>query len=125
VYGVCALGVPRRRWGRGVVFVCRPCSRCSGPVDRSVGYPTTGPWVWDAAAGAGGWAPYCVLGVVGSVSVLCAGPAAGAVACGVAQCAQLSAFRLVLTFLYFRCSLDVFLVVSSLCLCAGVLPCMA
>jgi len=33
--------------------------------------------------------------------------------------------RLVFTFLYFRCSLDVFLVVSSLCLCAGVLPCMA
>ena len=33
--------------------------------------------------------------------------------------------RLVFTFLYFRCSLDVFLVVSSLCfLCAGVLPCM-
>jgi len=45
------------------VFVCRPCSRCSGPVDRSVGYPTTGLWVWDAAGGAGGWAPYCVLGV--------------------------------------------------------------
>jgi len=33
--------------------------------------------------------------------------------------------RLVFTFLYFRCSLDVFLVVSSLRLCAGVLPCMA
>ena len=28
--------------------------------------------------------------------------------------------RLVFTFLYFRCSLDVFLVVSSLCLCAAV-----
>jgi len=42
-------------------------------VDRSVGYPTTGLWVWDAAAKAGGWAPYCVLGA--GVSVLCAGPA--------------------------------------------------
>ena len=57
-----------------VVFGCRPCSRRSGPVDRSVGYPTTGLWVWDAAAKAGGWAPYCVLGA--GVSVLCAGPAA-------------------------------------------------
>ena len=47
----------------------------------------------------------------------------GSVACGVAQRAQLGAFRLVFTFLYFICSLDVFLVVSSLC--AGVLPCMA
>ena len=35
------------------------------------------------------------------------------------------AFRLVFTFFYFRCSLDVLLIVSSLCLCAGVLPCMA
>ena len=49
----------------------------------------------------------------------------GSVACGVAQCAQLGTFRLVFMFLYFRCSLDVFLVVSSLCLRAGVLPCMA
>ena len=45
-----------------MVFVCRPCSRCSGSVDRSVRYPTTGLWVWDAAGGAGGWASYCVLG---------------------------------------------------------------
>jgi len=35
------------------------------------------------------------------------------------------AFRLVFTFFYFRCSLDVLLIASSLCLCAGVLPCMA
>ena len=27
-------------WERGVVFVCRPCSRCFGPVDRCIGYPT-------------------------------------------------------------------------------------
>jgi len=40
--------------------------------------------------------------------------------CGVAQRAQLGAFRLVFTFLYFRCSLDAFLVVSSLCLRAAV-----
>ena len=49
-------------WEGGVVFVCQPCSRCSGPVDRSVGYRTTGLCVWDAAAEAGAWAPYCVLG---------------------------------------------------------------
>jgi len=42
-------------WECGVVFVCRPCSQCSGPVDRSVGYPTTGLCVWDAAAEAGGY----------------------------------------------------------------------
>jgi len=58
------------------VFVCRPCSRCSGPVDRSVGYPTTGPWVWDAAGGAGGWAFLVWPWGVGGASVLCAGPAA-------------------------------------------------
>jgi len=61
----------------------------------------------------------------GCVGVVRGAGRGGSVACGVAQCAQLGAFRLVFTFLYFRCSLDVFLVVSSLCLCAGVLPCMA
>jgi len=70
-----------------------------------------------------------VLGVAvgrrGCVGVVRGAGRRGSVACGVAQCAQLGAFRLVFTFLYFRSSLDVFLVVSSLCLCAGVLPCMA
>ena len=107
------------------MFVCRPCSRCSGPVDRSVRYPTTGLWVLDA----GGWAPYCVLGAGverrGCVGVVRGAGRRGSVACGVAQRAQLGAFTLVFTFLYFRCSLDAFLVVSSLCLCASVLPCMA
>jgi len=66
-------------WECGVLCVCRPCSRCSGPVDRSVGCPTTGLCVWDAAAEADEWAPYCVLGAAverRGVSVLCAGPAA-------------------------------------------------
>ena len=39
----------------------------------------SGLWFWDAVGGAGGRAPYCVLGAgVGrrGVSVLCAGPAA-------------------------------------------------
>jgi len=106
------------------VFLCRPCSRCSGPVDRSVGYPTTGLCVWDAAAEAGGWAPYCVLGAAverrGCVGIVRGAGRRDFVACGVAQCAHLGAFRLVFTFLYFRCSLDVFLFVTSLCLCAAV-----
>ena len=132
MYGVDVLSayVLRLRCGRCVMFVCRPCSRCSGPVDRSVGYPTTGLWVWDAAGGAGACAPYCVVGAGvecrGCVGVVRgSGRRAGSVACGLAQRAHLRAFRLVFTFLYFRCRLDVFLVVSSLCLCAGVLPCMA
>ena len=64
MYGVDVLSayVLRLRCGRCVRFVCRPCSRCSGPVDRSVGYPTTGLWVCDAAGGAGACAPYCVVG---------------------------------------------------------------
>jgi len=82
-----------------VVFVCRPCSRCFGPVDRCIGYPT---------------------------EVGCVVPGAGrrgSVASGVAQRAQPGAFRFVFMFLYFRCSFDVFVAVS--CLCACVLPCMA
>ena len=57
-------------WECGVVFVCRPCSRCSGPVDRSVGYPTTGLCLWDAAAEAGEWVlldlyvRFCILDAV-------------------------------------------------------------
>jgi len=61
----------------------------------------------------------------GCVGVVLGAGRRGSVACRVAQRAQLGAFRLVFTFLYFRCSLDACLVVSSLCLCAGVLPCMA
>jgi len=61
----------------------------------------------------------------GCVGVVRGAGRRGSVACGVAQRAQLGAFTLVFTSLYFRRSLDVFLVVSSLCLCAGVLPCMA
>ena len=107
------------------MLVCRPCSRCSGsgrPVDRSVGYPTTGLWVLDA----GGWAPYCVLGA-GVERRRCVGVVRGAgrrgsVACGLAQCAHLGAFRLVFTFLYIRCSLDVFYLLA---VCACVLTCMA
>ena len=44
----------------------------------------------------------------GCVGVVRAAGRGGSVACGVAQCVQLGAFRLVFTFLYFRCSLDVF-----------------
>jgi len=59
-------------------------------------------------------------GASGCVGVVRGAGRSGSVACGVAQRAQLGAFRLVFTFLYFRCSLDAFLVVSSLCLCAVV-----
>jgi len=113
------------------VLVCRPCSRCSGPVDRSVGYPTTGLWVWDAAGGAGACAPYCVVGAGVErrrfVGVVRGAGRRGSVACvewiNVRSSALLDLY--LRFFLYFRCSLDVFLVASSLCLCAGVLPCMA
>ena len=108
------------------MFVCRPCSLFSGPVDRSVGYPTTGLCVWDAAAEAGEWAPYCVLDAAlerrGCVSIVRGAGRRGSVACGVAQCPHLGAFRLVFTFLYFRCSLDVF---QLLAVCVCVLPCIA
>ena len=75
-------------------------------------------------AEAGGWAPYCVLGVAverrGCVGIVHGAGCRGSVTCGVAQCAHLGTFRLVFMFLYFRCSLDVFLLVSSWCLCAAV-----
>jgi len=52
--------------------------------------------------GAGGWAPYCVLGAgVGrreSVDVMHGAGRRVSVACEVAQCAQFGAFRFVLTF---------------------------
>ena len=105
MYGVDVLSayVPRLRCGRCVRFVCRPCSRCSGPVDRSVGYPTTGLWVWDAAGGAA----WCVraVGLLRcwrrcGVSGLCR-CCAGSVACALAQRAQLRAFTLVFTFFVF------------------------
>ena len=109
------------------MFVCQPCSRCSGPVDRSVGYRTTGLCVWDAAAEAGWWAPYCVLGVAverrGCVGIVRGAGRCGSVKCGVAQCAHLGAFRLV--FMFF-CILDVVLMYFYLlALCVCVLPCMA
>ena len=111
-------------WDCGVVFVCQPCSWCSGPVDRSVGYRTTGLCVWDAAAEAGEWAPYCVLGAAverrGCVGIVRGAGRHGSVACGVAQFPHLGAFRLVFTFLYFRCSLDVLLLVTGLCLCCRI-----
>ena len=122
-----------------MVFVCQPCSWCSGPADRSVGYRTTGLCVWDAAAEAGAWAPYCVLLVrpwsIGGVSVLCAGPAAVAllrvgwlishhilIQQHREQCVHLGAFRVVFRFVYFRCSLDVFYLLA---VCVCVLPCIA
>jgi len=69
------------------------------------GYPTTGLWVRDAAGRAGGLAPYCVLGAAvgrrGCVGVVRGTGRRGSVACGVAQRAQLGAFRLVFTFFLF------------------------
>jgi len=50
---------------------------------------------------------------VGGASALCTGPAAVALACEVAQRAQPSAFRLVLTFLYFTC----FRCILAVCVC--------
>ena len=71
------------------MFVCQPCSRCSGPVDRSVGYRTTGLCVWDAAAEAGAWAPYCVLGAAVErrrcVGIVRGAGRRGSVACGLAH----------------------------------------
>jgi len=91
-------------WECGVVFVCQPCSRCSGPVDRSVAYRTTALCVWNAAAEAGAWAPYCVLGAAverrGCVGIVRGAGRGGSVACGVAQCAHLGAFRLVMSCIY-------------------------
>jgi len=125
-------------WDCGVVFVCQPCSRCSGPVDRSVGYRTTGLCVWDAAAEAGAWAPYCVLGAAVERR-RCVGIVRGPAAVALLrvgwlisyhilfqqhreQCAHLGAFRVVFWFLYFRCSLDVFYLLA---VCVCVLPCIA
>ena len=106
-------------WQCGVVFICRPCSRCSGPVERSVGYPTTGLCVWDAAAEAGRWAPYCILGAAverrGFVGIVPGAGRRGSVACGVSQCAHLGALDLYLRFcildavlMYFTCYQFVF-----------------
>jgi len=71
-----------------------------------------------------GAVPYCVLGAAVErrrwVRILLGDGRRGSVACGVAQCPHLGAFRLVFKFLYFRYSLDVFLLVTSLCLCAAV-----
>jgi len=71
-----------------------------------------------------GAVPYCVLGAAverrGWIRIVLGDGRRGSVACGVAQCPHLGAFRLVFKFLYFRCSLDVFLLVTSLCLCAAV-----
>jgi len=93
------------------VFVCRPCSRCSGPVDRSVGCPTTGPWVWDAAGGAGGWTPYCVLGAAverrGCVGVVLGAGRRGSVAC--VGWLNVRSSALLDLYLRFFCILDVVL----------------
>jgi len=71
------------------VFVCQLCSRCSGPVDRSVGYRTTSLCVWDAAAEAGALAPYCVLGAAVErwrcVGIVRGAGRRGSVACGLAH----------------------------------------
>ena len=41
VWRRCARGVPRWRWGRGVVLVCWPCSRHPSPTDHCTGHPTS------------------------------------------------------------------------------------
>jgi len=59
----------------------------------------------NAAGGAGGWAPCCVLGVAvggrGCVGVVRRAGRRGSVACALAQRAQPGAFRLVLTVFVF------------------------
>jgi len=105
---------------------CSFASLVRGPVDRSVAYRTTGLCVWDDAAEAGGWAPYCVLGAAverrGCVGIVRGAGRRRSAACGLVQCAHLGAFRLLFTFLYFTCSLDVFYLLA---VCVCVLPCMA
>ena len=57
VWRRCACGVPRWRWGHGVVLVCRPCSRHLGPVDRCIGHLTGVGWPvqWSVRLGRCGW----------------------------------------------------------------------